>query len=193
MKKLIVSFLMLFVFVSVRLEAQEHMMFMKTPIDGTITEFATKMKAKGFVQIVESENFITMKGEFMDEECNIHIVGTKKTNIVYMVSVVFDRDYTSWYSLKSDYNDIRDSYIDKYGKPTKDYHFFSSPYYEGDGYEMQAVRLEKCNYLCFWNNMEEGNIMISIMKSSRISVSYQDGLNSKKGEIEKKDKINEDI
>lgn len=193
MKKLIVSFLMMFAFVSVRLGAQEHMMFMKTPIDGTITEFASKMKAKGFVQIVESENFITMEGEFMGKECHIHIVGTKKAKIVYMVSVIFDRKYTSWYSLKSDYNDIRDSYIGKYGMPAKDYHFFDSPYYEGDGYEMQAVRLEKCNYLCFWNDMEEGDIMISIMKDSRISISYQDRLNEKERDIEKKAQINEDI
>lgn len=193
MKKLIVSFLMLFVFVSVRLEAQEHMMFMKTPIDGTITEFASKMKAKGFVQIVESENFITMKGEFMDEECNIHIVGTKKTNIVYMVSVVFDRDYTSWYSLKSDYNDIRDSYIDKYGKPTKDYHFFSSPYYEGDGYEMQAVELDKCRYMSCWQNIEDGLIMISINEEAQVEIRYEDKVNTKKKEIEKRAQINEDI
>ncbi|MCM1170377.1 MAG: hypothetical protein NC324_10630 [Bacteroides sp.] len=193
MKRFLVCFLMVFASALVQLEAQEHMLFMKTPIDGTITEFAAKMRAKGFVQILVSENFITMKGEFMGKECNIHIVGTKKTKIVYMVSVIFDRKYTSWYSLKSNYNDIRDSYIGKYGMPTKDYHFFSSPYYEGDGYEMQAVRLDKCNYLCFWDDMEEGCIMISIMKDSWISVSYQDGLNTKKGENEKKVQINEDI
>lgn len=193
MKRYIVAFVMLLATSLVWLNAQEHMMFMKVPIDGTITEFASKMKAKGFVQIGEIKSIITMKGEFMGKGCKVYISGTEQTKTVCLIAVYFDREYTSWYSLKSDYNDIRDSYIDKYGKPTKDYHFFSSPYYEGDGYEMQAVRLEKCNYLCFWNNMEEGNIMISIMKSSRISVSYQDGLNSKKGEIEKKDKINEDI
>ncbi|MBD5388472.1 hypothetical protein HDR68_03675, partial [bacterium] len=132
MKRYIVAFLMLLATVLVQLKAQEHMTFMKVPIDGTITEFASKMKAKGFIQTVASEDIIIMKGEFMGKECAINIAGTKKTKIVYMVSVVFDRKYTSWYSLKSDYNDIRDRYIDKYGKPTKDYRFFSSPYYEGD-------------------------------------------------------------
>lgn len=193
MKKLIVSFLMLFAFVSVRLGAQEHMMFMKTPIDGTITEFASKMKAKGFVQTDVDKDIITMEGEFMGQKCKIYIVGTEKTKTVWKVSVYFDRKYTSWYSLKSDYNDIRDSYIGKYGMPAKNYHFFDSPYYEGDGYEMQAVKLDKCAYASFWDDMEDGNIMISIEKYVQIKVSYEDRLNIEKGKEEKKFQINEDI
>ena len=38
----------------------------------------------------------------------------------------------------------------KYGEPKDHFEFFSSPYYEGDGYELQALRKEKCNYISFW-------------------------------------------
>lgn len=193
MKKLIVPFLMMFAFVSGRLGAQEHMMFMKTPIDGSISEFALKMKAKGFVQKEVLKNMIIMKGEFMGKACEIVIVGTEKTKTVWKVSVWFDRTYTSWYSLKSDYTDIVDSYTGKYGISTDNYHFFSSPYYEGDGYEMQAVKLDKCGYASFWDDMQDGSILISIEKYAQIKVSYQDRLNTKKGDMEKEAQINEDI
>ena len=184
MKKLIVSFLMLFVLVSVRLGAQEHMMFMKTPIDGTITEFASKMKAKGFVQKEVDKNMIIMKGEFMGQVCELYIAGTEKTKTVWQVSVWFDRVYTSWYSLKSDYTSVQFSYIGKYGAETKDYHFFVKPYYEGDGYEMQAVKLDKCRYGTFWDK-EDGNIMVSIEKYAQINIVYQDRLNTEKEKKER--------
>ena len=191
-KRLIVLFLMLFAFVSVRVGAQEHMMFMKTPIDGTITEFASKMKAKGFVQTEVAKDVITMEGDFMGQACELYIIGTEKTKTVWQVSVWFDEKYTSWYDLKSDYNDIKDSYIGKYGVQTNNYHFFVKPYYEGDGYEMQAVKLDKCRYGSFWDK-EDGNIMISIEKFAQISITYQDRLNNQKRKIEKKAQINEDI
>lgn len=192
MKRYIVALLMLFATL-LPLNAQEHMMFMKVPIDGTITEFASKMKAKGFVQTEADRNIIIMEGEFMGKESEIYIVGTSKTKTVWKVAVWFDRRYTSWYSLKSDYTDIVDSYTGKYGVPTKKYHFFSSPYYEGDGYEMQAVKLDKCGYASFWDDIEGGNIMVSIEKYAQIKVSYQDRQNTRKGEAEKEAQINDDI
>ena len=171
-KRLIVLFLMLFAFVSVRVGAQEHMMFMKIPIDGTITEFASKMKAKGFVQTEVDKDVITMEGDFMGQACELYIIGTEKTKTVWQVSVWFDEKYTSWYDLKSDYNDIKDSYIGKYGVQTNNYHFFVKPYYEGDGYEMQAVKLDKCRYGSFWDK-EDGNIMISIICTNKYYISRQ--------------------
>lgn len=183
MKRYIVALLMLFATL-LPLNAQEHMMFMKVPIDGTITEFASKMKAKGFVQKEVSKNMIIMKGEFMGQACELYIAGTEKTKTVWQVSVWFDRTYTSWFSLWSGYIDLQYSYVGKYGMPTKDYHFFEKPYYEGDDDEMRAVRLDKCHYKTFWDK-EDGNIMVSIEKYAQINIVYQDKLNTEKGKKER--------
>lgn len=175
------------------LKAQEHMMFMKTSIDGTISEFATKMRAKGFVQKEVDKNLIIMEGEFMGKDCEIGIYGTSRTKTVWKVLVVFIKDYTSWYSIKRDYTDIVDIYTEKYGIPSDTYHFFSSPYYEGDGYEIQALKRDKCTYRNFWMNLEYGNIEVSMTKNANIKIGYEDRLNGDKRDTEERSQINDDI
>lgn len=54
--------------------------------------------------------------------------------------------YSSWRAIHSDYNEFKRVYEQKYGHPDVDYHFFSSPYELGDGYETTAVKLNKCYY-----------------------------------------------
>lgn len=39
----------------------------------------------------------------------------------------------------------------KYGNPSYDFYFFKSPYYNGDGYELQAIRLNKGTAKTYWN------------------------------------------
>lgn len=175
------------------LNAQEHMMFMKTPIDGTISEFATKMRAKGFVQAEVGKNCIIMEGEFMGKDCVLGIHGTSRTKTVWKVLVVFTKDYTSWYSIKRDYTDIVDSYTEKYGIPSDTYHFFSSPYYEGDGYEIQALKMDKCTYRNFWLNLKYGSIEISMTQNAQIKIGYEDRLNGDKRDTEEQSQINDDI
>ena len=192
MKRYIVAFLMLLATVLVQLKAQEHMTFMKVPIDGTITEFASKMKAKGFIQDYVEEDAVVMEGSFMGRSCRIYILGSPKTKTVYTVVVNIEKKYTSWYSIKNAYNEIVDSYIGKYGVPAKKLNFFNSPYYEGDGYELQAIRMDKCNYVSKWEE-EDGIILVYITKSTQITISYNDRLNGEKKEAEEQSQINEDI
>lgn len=192
MKRYVVAFLLFTVLFSIS-KAQEHMMFMKIPIDGTLSGFAAKMKAKGFTQIAADKNLIVMEGEFMGKECEIGLHGTIQTNVIWKVSVFLKKSYTSWYSLKSEYKRIVDSYTEKYGFPTDKYEFFSRPYYEGDGYEIQALKVGKCTYSNFWMNVEEGNIEISMTQSAKIKIGYEDLINGEKQEEEKQKQINDDI
>lgn len=59
--------------------------------------------------------------------------------------------------------------VSKYGQPTKKYAFFSSPYYSGDGYEEQAVRLGKGHFIAFWGTM----LSVSITDKLIVEISYE--------------------
>ena len=56
MRKLVITFTMLFAVIS--LMAQEHLSFKGIPIEGSMTAFCQKLKAKGFTSI-GSENNLT--------------------------------------------------------------------------------------------------------------------------------------
>ena len=165
---------------------------MKTPINGAMNEFVIQMKSKGFVHEYTGKDGIMMKGVFVGKDCSIVIVCTPKTKTVWKVAVNFEREYTSWSSLKIDYLEIVNSYIGKYGSPTKKFDFFSDPYNEGDGYELQAVKMDKCYYRTFWE-LERGYIVISIDKNAKISIGYEDKLNTEKLDKEKQSQIDDDI
>ncbi len=97
----------------------------------------------------------------------------------------------SWHSLKSEYNSFKDSYNDKYGKG-RSYEYFSDPYYEGDGYELQALRLEKCTYITFYET-QEGNIMLKIGDDKAVQVHYEDKLTTAAKSREAEQSVSNDI
>lgn len=138
-KTLLALFLMFFVAFSVN--AQEHMKFMGIPIDGTQNEFGVKLIAKGFVKKGIDGNIHSFKGRFTGKDVDVYVLATEKTKVVWKVVVFFEKE-TSWSSIKTMFNDYKVMLTEKYGKPSDDFHFFVKPYYEGDGYEMQALRME---------------------------------------------------
>ena len=54
MRKLVITFTMLFAVIS--LMAQEHLSFKGIPIEGSMTAFCQKLKAKGFTSIGSENN-----------------------------------------------------------------------------------------------------------------------------------------
>lgn len=66
------------------------------------------------------------------------------------------------------YRSMKDVLLRKYGTPTNDFEFFEKPYYYGDGYETQAIRLGKANFACFWSGL-----LLEIHESLAVQVSYE--------------------
>lgn len=89
-----------------------HLRFKNTPIDGTLTTFIENMKDEGFslVYISTDQTGAIMKGRFVDEECEIVVRASTKTNIVYRIYATLKKN-KNWYSLKSDYFTFKDAYI----------------------------------------------------------------------------------
>lgn len=170
--------------------SQEHLTFKNVPLNGDINNFAKELVKQGFTIKETKGNVIIMSGSYVNRECEVLVLATKKTNIVWKVAIYLPEE-TIWSSIKYDYLKLKEQFITKYGTG-KSYEYFSNPYYEGDGYEMQAVKLEKCNYITFWEK-PEGSISLKISKYEQIAVSYEDTINSALDDKEKAETISNDI
>jgi len=177
---------------SYALYAQEkHLEFKGTPLNGTLTSFVQKMKTKGYKTILTQDNAVVMGGEFIGKKANIYILATPKTKIVWKVGVNLEKEI-SWSSLKSEYRKIKESYIKKYGKPLHSFERFDEPYYEGDGYEMQALKLEKCTYISYFKT-PEGMISVGMDSTGSIAIGYEDGINVDIASKEKENAVMNEI
>lgn len=190
MKRLLLTFL--FSLASTIAIAQtEHMTFKGLPIDGKLDEFISALVNQGFTLVYEADNGAVLEGDFAGKSnCSILVLPTKISKTIWKVAVQFPKN-TSWYSLKGEYKTFKASYSNKYGKP-KSYEFFSKPYYEGDSYEMQALKLEKCTYISFFE-LEQGTISIELSPKEYVQINYEDKLNSKIATKEKNHIVDEDI
>lgn len=190
MKKLL--FLILAFCSSVAAMAQNgHLEFKGVPIDGNIDNFVSELKKQGFEELHRLDAGAIMKGNFTGKDANIYILPSAKTKTVWKVSAQFGED-ESWQDLKSYYFEYVKLYASKYGEPSNHFEFFSSPYYEGDGYELQALRKDKCNYLTAFE-LSNGVITISITTQGKVSLSYEDSKNAEIMKQEKKSNALDDI
>jgi hypothetical protein len=166
MKKL---FTIILTFISFSISAQQ---FDGVPISGTTTNAIAKFKAKGYVLSKIEGDAVIMKGKIAAYPIELIILSTPKTKQVYKVVAFLEKDI-SWKSLKSNYFRFKDIFTDKYGEAESDYEYFTDPYYEGDGYELQAVRLEKCTYSSYWFDVMGMNVAVEISKYEQIRLAYE--------------------
>lgn len=163
--------------------------FMGVKVAGTTTEFSNQLKLKGFQLSSESTASLTvMKGKLGGESVELLIVGSPKTHLTSKLVVVYPTQET-WYSLLDNYQKVKKILTEKYGEPDKGYEFFESPYELGDGYELQAVKLEKCFYVKVWHETEKfpnQTLAVRISPSLHVSLIYENNENMALAEEEQK-------
>lgn len=178
MKKLILAMLLLATTISY------SQTFNGVAVSGQTKSVVDSFKVRGFSEIQRTDGVVIMKGKLMGKNFELYIISTPKSNQVYKVSGYFDEE-TSWYSIKSEYNALHDILIQKYGKPDNKYNSFLKPYYEGDGYELQAIANDKSNYASFWFGKDNANISVKISKFKMITITYE---NAKLVEVNDKER-----
>ena len=99
------------------------------------------------------------------------ILSSPISKTVFKIAVYLPKQ-NDWESIKSEYEDYLETLTAKYGTPTSSYNFFSSPYKEGEGDEMNAITMEKCNYAAFWEN-----ISIQISEYKQVRIAYENAKN----------------
>lgn len=173
--------------------ANYHMEFKGVPIDGTLSSFIQKLQSKGFKKLQDDidDDIKIMEGNFAGEQSTLYILASPKSKTVWKVLVQYPKE-NSWSSLKYKYKDIKNLYIKKYGEPKDHFEFFSKPYYEGDGYELQALKNDKCTYATYFK-LKEGYISVAISSPGCIEISYEDSLNNALKNKEKDSDILNDI
>ena len=168
-------------------------MFKNVEIDGSLTEFVTKMEAKGLTLVKQAETNAVMKGSFMGRsDVQFIISATPVSKIVHRVFVMLPKHTNDWTILKNEYNYCEESYTQKYGAPQKSIKKFKSPYYEGDSYEISAVRLNKVTYINVWN-VDNGEIMIFLTTDCQVCIAYSDSHNSAIASEEEKSNVIDEI
>jgi len=176
-KYLLTSFLFLLAYTSFSQE------FLGIKVGGTTTECVTKLKTKGFKYISKSGNVTEMKGLVNNINMQLFIVETPLSKKVWKFSIYLP-EIKNWYNLKSEYLDYKKTLTEKYGEPEQEFDYFTSPYYEGDGYELSALRIEKCVYSAYWKNVN-----LEISKYSQVRISYENTDNSAL-DTQEKEKLN---
>ncbi|MBO7712575.1 MAG: hypothetical protein J6S85_03345 [Methanobrevibacter sp.] len=177
--------------------AQEHLKVKGVPIDGNVDSFIKALEATGLKkdavlsQAVDSPILI---GDFAGlSDCKFSFLNTEDGTVCKVL--IISEDFTGWSSTKSKYRDLKDLLKTKY-EVTNSFEYFSSPYYEGDGYELSAIRQDKGTYKTFFK-CDEGYIVIEINASSTskgyLTIMYEDTINMERFSQERDKKMADDI
>jgi hypothetical protein len=162
--------------------------FMGISVSGPVASFNAQLRAKGFtMDALQSEgDLYVFNGTISTKDVEVVVITTPTSKLVKKI-VVFYPKQESWYSLKSEFNDVFEVISKKYGQPDDNYAFFKSPYEEGDGYEMTAVGTENCFYLSAWKanaTYPNQTIAVRIVKSKRVTLAYENDAMMTKADLE---------
>ena len=188
MKRII--FLTVFLLISLASFAQtptEHLTFKGVPIDGTLSEFVTKMKNAGFSHIGTEDGVALLNGDFAGyQDCTIGIKTIKKKDIVHEIAVLLPKQNT-WQGLYFDYYKLKSMLSEKYGAPNNCREkFVNTPSYRNlkdDNDKMKEVEDNNCEYYSIFN-ITNGIITLAIendgiLYGCRIKLWYSDKINQK--------------
>lgn len=167
-----------------------HLRFNGIPITGSLNNVQNKLTAKGFRFARKEGDAVEMVGKFANEKCSIVLYATPKTKTIYQIIVDYGKG-DSWGLLKSHYLQLKKLLKEKYNVQPFSVEKFIDPYYEGDGYELQATRCSKCLYLSRFT-LNNGEITLFI-SDERVLISYQDKKGNELNEQEVKELSLDDL
>ena len=145
------------------------------PISGDLPTAIAKYKAKGYTVGKYFDQGVKLIGRVANRDIELFILTTPKTKKIFKMTAYFDVE-TSWYGLNSSYNAILQMLTNKYGTPDDNASKFITPYYLGDGYELQAVELEKIDYHAYWFRRDNLTVGVEISKYKQVKVIYENNL-----------------
>ncbi len=177
MKRILVALMVLFA--AIYAMAQEHLSFKGIPIEGSMTTFCQKLKAKGFTSIGRDNNVRMFTGDFTGRNASVGVTATDDGKNVCAVVVLFDPS-GEWNTLVNTYDYYKDLYTRKYGKPTISRE--NNPAHSDSNIALMAeVHEGTVVYGSAWE-VSGGDIQLSIEKSSgfyegMVMIRYRDAQN----------------
>ena len=177
MRKLLITLTMLFAVINIM--AQEHLSFKGIPIEGSMTAFCQKLKAKGFTSLGRDNNITLFSGDFTGRKATVGVTATDDGKNVFAVVVFFDPS-GEWNTLVNTYDYYKDLYTRKYGVPTISKE--NNPALSDSNTALMAeVHQGTVVYGSAWE-VTGGDIQLSIEKSSgvyegMVMIRYRDSQN----------------
>lgn len=183
MKKIVVTLFLLMSFTLIFAQTSEHLKFKGVPIDGTLSEYVSKMKQAGFQLIETDDGEAVLEGEFAGySDCMIGVKTLQKQDLVHEIVVLFPSQ-DKWSGLSYDYERLKSMLTKKYGEPDECVEKFVDPYM-ADNLKMHEVRMDRCEYYSIYN-VDDGSIILSIENfgypfGCSVGLWYSDKINSEK-------------
>lgn len=180
MKKIFVTFLLLFAVIVGYAQEQGHLTFRGVPIDGDLETFVGKLEKLGYknLDIEPAPNTVVLTGEFTNKEVMVLVVSNANKQNVWKVGVLFEAS-DSWDFLVSQYDYYKELYTKKYGKPVSHTESFEKDYYKDSG-QLFALSQGWVKYESFWE-VDNGDIKVSIAPfeyKGTVLLEYQDKKNA---------------
>ena len=180
MKKFILAFALFFVAMNILAQEPEHLSFKGIPIEGSMTAFCQKLKAKGFTSIGRDNNISLFTGDFTGRNATVGVTATDDGKNVFAVVVLFDTS-GEWNTLVNTYDYYKDLYTRKYGEHTISREE-NSAYDDSNTVLMYKLYEGTVVYGSVWK-VKGGDIQLSIEKSSAgiyegmVVIRYRDSQN----------------
>jgi hypothetical protein len=142
--------------------------------------------AKGWVQSNKTKDYTTLKGKIANEEVLLTIYPTITSRKCRKIMALYTSP-DSWDEAVSLYEQKCEIITNKYGSPVFINETFYDPYYLGDGYEIQALGNDKCEYLRIWEKIvgyPNVTIGVEIGNAGMVMVAYEINTNMELHKIE---------
>ncbi len=166
MKRFIFSLYLAFIaFASVfAQEVSEHLIFKGVPIDGTLSEYVSKMKEAGFTHIGTHEGTAILQGDFAGfKNCTVGVSTMKTVDVVSAIGVIFP-SHDNWSSLESDYDLLKSMLTQKYGEPADVVETFQGSITPKTNNEkLHELFMDRCTWYTIYRT-SKGDIQLLIRK-----------------------------
>lgn len=143
-------------------------------LSGNVDVFRQKLTTKGFTYSKTIDNGFLYTGKIANEKVDVYIVHTRKSRYVAKVVVYFPENFT-FQRLITNYEEKKAVLVSKYGEPSDCFDYFTSPYYDGDGYELQAVSSGNYTRFCVWTEGDHSAFpkLIQVSRTNCIMIMYE--------------------
>ena len=147
---------------SVAQTANEHLTFKRVPLDGSLSEFVSKMKSAGFSYIGIQDGTAILKGDFAGfKGCIIGVNTLKSAGVVSTIGVIFPSK-DDWSLLEADYILLKELLTKKYGEPSEcieQFQYYKTP--EDNNTKLHCLKMDECTYSTTFVT-ENGEIKLSL-------------------------------
>jgi hypothetical protein len=164
------------------LDGGEHFTFKGIPINGPLSEFKVKIEAEGFEFVSSDGNTSVFTGMFLGK--SVQLIALEGNGNVYRVGIFFEPQDV-WSLLKGSYSSIKSMLTTKYGEPISEIEEFKSPYSDGGGHEIFAIKYEYGTYASGFQSPDGlGFVQLKLSTLASVVLIYEDKINAQRVEAQ---------